>query len=191
VLHEHVLFLEKFLRSPIQTGAVAPSSVHLADRITSGIGLEEAGIVVELGPGTGAFTGAIVKRSRRGARLIAVELDPKFAQRVQGLFPEVQVLNIAAEDLPRHLGPGAAVDSVVSGLPWAAFDSVLQSRILSAVCSVLRPGGRFATFAYAHAAWLPPGQRFRKLLDESFSKVELTPVVWKNLPPAFVYRCQK
>jgi len=191
VLHEHVLFLEKFLRSPIRTGAVAPSSAELAERITSDIGLEEAGTIVELGPGTGAFTGAIVKRRREGARLVAVELDPNFARRVQERFPEVKVLNIHAEDLPQHLGDTPCVDSVVSGLPWAAFDSDLQGRILRSVCSVMRPGGRFATFAYAHASWLPPGQRFRRLLDASFSKVELTPVVWKNLPPAFVYRCQK
>jgi phospholipid N-methyltransferase len=190
-LHEHVFFLEKFLRKPITTGAVAPSSVYLAERITSGMGLEEANTVVELGPGTGAFTGAIVRRSKPGARLVAVELDPNFARRVQERFPEVNVLNIHAEDLPKHLGDTPCVDSIVSGLPWAAFDADLQSRILRSVCAVLRPGGRFATFAYAHAAWLPPGQRFRKLLDASFSRVELTPVVWKNLPPAFVYRCQK
>src|SRR6185503_18738237 len=78
--HEHVLFLKKFLRAPIQIGAVAPSSAGLAELITADIGLEQARLVVELGPGTGAFTGAIERRMRPDAKLVAVEVDPVFAR---------------------------------------------------------------------------------------------------------------
>ena len=53
----------------------------------------------------------------------------------------------------------------------------------------LRPGGRFATFAYVPAAQLPPGRRFRALLESCFARVETTRVVYWNFPPAFVYRC--
>jgi phospholipid N-methyltransferase len=55
----------------------------------------------------------------------------------------------------------------------------------------LRPGGRFATFAYVHGTPFPGGIRFRRMLRERFAKVSLSPVVWRNLPPAFVYRCEK
>jgi phospholipid N-methyltransferase len=55
----------------------------------------------------------------------------------------------------------------------------------------MRPGARFATFAYSHAAWMPPARKFRELLDSRFSQVETSKVVWRNVPPAFVYRCRK
>jgi phosphatidylethanolamine/phosphatidyl-N-methylethanolamine N-methyltransferase len=190
--HERALFLRKFLRAPVQIGAVAPSSAGLAAAITTGIGLEQAQCVVELGPGTGAFTGAIVSRLRPDVKLLAVELDPVFASTVQARFPQVRVVNGPAEGLAGYFdGPTGAVDCVVSGLPWAIFSLEQQTRILDAVLLALRPGGWFTTFAYAHASWLGPGLRFRRLLEANFSSVARTSVVWRNLPPAFVYRCRR
>ena len=83
----------------------------------------------------------------------------------------------------------SSVEVILSGLPWASFPKELQDRCLEAMFSVLPPGGRFATFAYLQGLMLPAGKRFRKLLDEHFSSVEISPTAWKNLPPAFVYRC--
>lgn len=80
---------------------------------------------------------------------------------------------------------------ILSGLPWAGFSRDPQQRLLAAVVNALRPGGRFATFAYIHASWLPSGRRFRRLLESSFRSVASAGVVWRNLPPAFVYRCEK
>ena len=65
------------------------------------------------------------------------------------------------------------------------------SAFSSTIVESLRPGGTFATFAYLHALCLPNARRFRKRLESVFTKVELSPVVWMNLPPAFVYRCTK
>jgi phospholipid N-methyltransferase len=55
----------------------------------------------------------------------------------------------------------------------------------------MKDGGKFATFAYLQGLIMPAGIRFRKQLETQFSKVEISKVVWKNLPPAIVYRCQK
>jgi phospholipid N-methyltransferase len=189
-LREHVLFLSKFLLRPFKTGAVVPSSDALGECITSGIGLEQAQTVVELGPGTGVFTRTIVRRAAPGARIMAVEIDDAFARVVKERCPRVEVVHGPAEDLPRYLD-GTPADCIVSSLPFAGFSVGLQTRILDAVHAVLRPGGWFTTFAYVHAAWLPPGQRFRRLLGRSFSSVERSAVVWNNVPPAFVYRCRK
>jgi phospholipid N-methyltransferase len=82
-----------------------------------------------------------------------------------------------------------AADCIVSGLPWAVFSSELQLRLLAAIRDALRSGGTFATFAYLHAAWLPAARRFREHLTSHFETVEESRVVWRNLPPAFVYRC--
>ncbi len=65
----------------------------------------------------------------------------------------------------------------------------MQHRILKAVLQSLAPGGQFVGFAYVHAMWLPTTLQFRRRLLRHFSRVETTPVVWRNLPPAFVYRC--
>ena len=85
----------------------------------------------------------------------------------------------------------ASADAILSGLPWANFSRELQERLLGAVVAGLRPGGRFATFAYVPAAHFPPGRRFRALLEASFPRVETTRLVYRNFPPAFVYRCVK
>ena len=80
---------------------------------------------------------------------------------------------------------------MISGLPWANFTPKLQRSILCSVAEHIAPGGYFATFAYLQGLMFPTGQRFRKLLGEVFSEVQTSPVIWKNLPPAFVYRCRK
>jgi phospholipid N-methyltransferase len=64
-----------------------------------------------------------------------------------------------------------------------------QDRILEAILSSLAPGGQFVAFAYVHALWFPPSLRFRRRPVQYFKRVETTPIVWRNLPQALVYRC--
>ena len=190
---EHGRFLTAFARNPQAVGAVAPSSRHLAAMIADDMGLQTADTVVELGPGTGVVTEAIAQRVRNGTLVLAVELNADLAAPLVRRFPRFHIINDSAERLVQHLRERGrdSADSIVSGLPWAAFGEDLQDRLLSAVEESLRPGGRFATFAYVHASWLPPARRFRSKLERRFSDVITTPVVWRNLPPAFVYRCRK
>lgn len=173
----------EFLRHPMLTGAIAPSSARLAETMTAGLGLERATHVVELGPGTGVFTEAVLALLRPEARLTAVEINPRFADALRERFPQVGVINGSAE----HRTPDD-IDVVVSGLPWTAMTADRQARILDVVTAKLVPNGRFTTFAYAHAAWTPPARRFAASLRSRFAVVERTSVVWGNLPPAFVYR---
>jgi phosphatidylethanolamine/phosphatidyl-N-methylethanolamine N-methyltransferase len=173
----------EFLRHPMLTGAIAPSSPRLAETMTAGLGLERAANVAELGPGTGVFTEAILALLRPEARLTAVEINPRFAAELSKRFPRADVVTGSAERLALD-----GVDVVVSGLPWTAMSADRQQRILDALTASLAPNGRFTTFAYAHAAWTPPARRFAASLRSRFAVVERTPVVWGNLPPAFVYR---
>ncbi len=184
-------FLGEFLRWPTTVGAVAPSSSYLAEEILRGIGLPEASVIVEYGPGTGVFTQKILATKSGGARLIAVEKNPKFAAHIRYRFPTVELLEGSVADLPAcfaRLGVGHA-DCVVSGLPWASFSGWEQERLLKATAAVLRPGGHFVTFAYIHGLLLPEARRFRERLRRQFRTVRTSRVVWRNLPPAFVYRC--
>jgi len=155
--------------------------------------LSSASVVVELGPGTGAVTGLILKRISRGTLFLPIELDPACVAVLKERFPGVKVFADSAERLPelvRQAGK-SQVDCVISGLPWANMPQKLQQRILGAIVECLPPGGVFNTFAYVHACWLPTARRFRASLANYFSEVQLSPVVWRNVPPAIVYRCTR
>jgi phospholipid N-methyltransferase len=189
---DRAYFLAEFIRRPFLTASITPSSRHLARAMVSDLGLSAADTVVELGPGTGVFTRLIELELNPLARLICVEINPDLARRVAERFPRALVVNDSAESLARHLtDTGTGVDCVISGLPWVILSAETQRRLLEPAVRALKPGGRFATFAYSHAAWLPAGRRFKALLESNFSRVEVSPHVWRNLPPAFVYRCRR
>ena len=186
-------FLARFCRHPRTVGAVLPSGRFLAEAMLDSVDWETADCVLEFGPGTGPFTRRVPDRLKPGAKFLAVERDPAFVARLNRELPHVDVAcadicDMAGELERRGLGPA---DAILCGLPWAAFPPDLQARLMTATLERLRPGGSFATFAYVQGAVLPAGRRFRALLGERFREVGASPVVWRNAPPAFVYRCVK
>ena len=196
--NEKAMFLVNWVKQPIETGALAPSSKRLARAMCETMHLGDNSVVVELGPGTGPFTKEIlrIQKEHKNTTYLAFELSDEFVALLKKNFPEhkdafikASAENIVAELKKRNL-PYA--DTVISGLPWAIFPAELQRGILDQVKLALRPGGRFCTFAYLQGLVLPAGQRFKQMLQEVFeSDVERSNIVWKNLPPAFVYRCEK
>ncbi|MBR2364152.1 MAG: hypothetical protein IKA79_03025 [Lentisphaeria bacterium] len=183
----------QFLKNPFSVGAVCPSSPELAQEISSFAGLENASSIAELGPGTGALTGAILNKKAPEACFFAIELNLSVLEVFRKKFPSVKVYNESAAnlaDIARRENL-TKVDSVISGLPWAAFPSALQDELLSAISSSLSEEGCFSTFSYLHCPLLPAGKRFREKLSRYFTRVETSSIVWKNVPPAFVYRCRK
>jgi len=186
-------FLKAFFRNSGQIGAIAPSSEALAGLMTDWLDWDSLGCVVEYGPGTGVFTEAVAKRLRGETRFFAVERDPQLAAICRNRCPGVEVLEDCVSrvpDLCRERGI-EQIDAIICGLPWAAFSPELQDRLLAAMFEVLPPGGKFATFAYWQGLALPAGQRFRKFLKSNFSTVTQSPTAWRNLPPAFVYHCER
>lgn len=187
------LFLRKFFASPKKIGAIAPSSQALARQIVNLANVKDARTVLELGPGTGSFTKVIARELQENAQFVAIEADPHLAVLLKNKMPQVRTVAGSAEHIQRIMNsyklPQA--DCIVSGLPWASFDAELQDRILNAALDALKPGGVFTTFSYVHAQPLRQAQRFRKKLNQTFRIVERSPIVWKNLPPAFVYCCEK
>jgi phospholipid N-methyltransferase len=157
------------------------------------VGLAEASVVVEYGPGTGAFTGEILRCVRADALFFAIEKNGALLAQFRKRFPRVRVFEDSVANVETILrGLGAdRVDAVICGLPWASFGNDLQETLLAATISVLRDGGRFATFAYLQGLLLPSGQAFKRRLRHHFSTVATSRTVWRNLPPAFVYRCTK
>ena len=186
-------FLLQFLRHPLNTGAIAPSSRALARAMVRGLDLHRASAVVEYGPGGGAFTGEILARLRPGALFVAIENNPAMYAAFRARYGRLNAVNDSAANVGAILASlGAShADCIVSGLPWASFGGRLQDELLAATCAALRDGGRFATFAYLQGLLLPSGRAFARQLAGCFAAVERSPVCWGNLPPAFVYRCVK
>lgn len=181
-------FLGAFVREPLTIGAVWPSSSALARKVVESCEITPGDTVVELGPGTGVFTELILQRLRSHGRFVAVEIHPSNVQFLRHRFPGSEIVHDSAENLSFHLGRQEA-DCIVSGLAWGNMLPPTQNRIFKAVLRSLAPGGQFVAFAYVHAAWLPTSLRFRKRLTRHFSRVAVTSVVWRNLPPAFVFQC--
>ncbi len=188
---ERLEFLGAFLRKPARTGSLAPSSVSLARAMIYGCDLKHAKTVVELGPGTGAFTRLILDRLGKQTRFIALELDAQHVSRLQERFPRMRVYRDSAERVQKYLPqPAKKADYIISGLPWANIQVKDQDRILDALLVSLSPDGMFTTFAYWHARWLPRARKFRERLESHFAEVKTSHVIWKNVPPAVVYRCR-
>jgi phospholipid N-methyltransferase len=186
-------FFREFLLNWKATGAVAPSSRHLARRIVEAAGIAGSRRILELGTGTGAFTELIHESMPSGAAYLGIDMNPKFIATLHGRFPAMRFETAAAQefDYAAFLGAGSSFDAIVSGLPWTAFPRPLQESILDHVLPHLRSGGVLATFAYTGFHLLPGGRSFRELLRGRCSRLETTRTVWRNLPPAFVYAAVK
>ncbi len=186
-------FLRQFVRDPATIGAVAPSSRTLAVRMVEWIDFGAADVVVEYGPGTGAFTAEILRRLRPDATYLGLEVSPVMVSHLRERFPRITVYEDCAANIRSRLQDHQvdAVDVIISGLPWAVFSEDVQDRILSESVEALADGGVFATFAYLQGLLMPAGIRFRNKLNSMFAAVETSRVTWFNLPPAFVYRCRK
>lgn len=188
-----ITFLGHFLRRPRAIGAVAPSSQGLVEQMLRPIDFREASVVVEYGPGTGVVTRLAMKRLREDGLFFAVEADEGFCRNLKSRIPELTVHHGSAAQVRSFLEEHGAkqADAIVSGLPWACFSEPLQDEILRETVAALPAGGKFVTFAYLQGLLLPSGIRFRRKLRQHFSRVESSPVVWSNFPPAFVYWCTK
>ncbi len=187
-----LLFLHQYVVKPAIVGAVMPSSQALAREMVSWLELDRARAVLEFGPGTGAFTKAILPRISKDCRLVLIELNRDFVGVLHRSFPGVKVYNesvASARSICDREGI-AMVDCIVSGLPWASFPQALQKSCLAAISSVLRPGGQFVTFAYRGVDMLPRARRFRDNLEACFREVTTSRTVAWNFPPACVYRCR-
>lgn len=190
---EHAVFLREFVRSPLRTASVIPSSAGLATQMLTALpgraDLDADPVVVELGPGTGTFTEAIQHRLAGRGRHLAVELNETMAAHVARRCPGVEVVLGAAADLPGILAargiPGA--DHVVSGLPWSAFAGPVGHALVDTIASVLVPAGVHTQFTYAWTRWAPPARRQLGQLRAAFDEVVVTRTVWRNFPPASVY----
>lgn len=188
-------FLREFVASPTSVGAIWPSSAALADRMCATAELPTAEMTIEFGPGTGVFTSEILRHLPDPSRFFAIESSANFVAATRRRCPTAKVWNDCATRAQKYLAEHGrqTCDRIISGLPFASFPPDLQDRLLDTILEILAPGGLFVTFAYLQGLALPSGRRFRHTLRSRFGheNVTTTPTVWRNIPPAFIYRARK
>ncbi|MDE0817613.1 MAG: methyltransferase domain-containing protein [Pirellulaceae bacterium] len=183
----------EFLRAPNKIGAVAGSSSILANKMLDEVDWETAKNIVEYGPGTGAITRHIAARLSAEQRFFAVELNDRFVAVLAKHCPTVKIRIGSVGDIRSICDSEEmpSVDAIISGLPWTAFGEELQNELLDAMFSVLSEQGQFITFAYLHGLPLSSAKRFRSVLEGVFDSVSVSPIVWRNMPPAIFYSCRR
>jgi phospholipid N-methyltransferase len=185
-------FAQQFFRQPRTTGALLPSGKALGQAMADSIDWDQVSIAVEIGPGSGAFTGELLRRVGDSNRLMLVEINPSFVDLLRSAHPELEIIQGNVEDLRSVLKNRSTVcvDAIVSGLPWTIFESNQQERMIASIRSSLCRKGQFSTFIYLQGLILPGGKRLVKLLEKNFKEIRRTKVVWANLPPAVIFKCR-
>ena len=183
-LDDEVQFIRSWIEKPLSTGAVMPSSRVLARAMARYVDPQAAGPVIELGPGTGPVTQALVKQGIDPARLILVEFNPDFCRLLRSRYPQATVVQGDAYRLRRLLETyvDEPVAAIVSGLPLVTKPLRTRLRLISDAMTLLAPGAPFVQFTYA---MLPPIPK-----ELSGVRAEASELIWMNLPPArvWVYR---
>ncbi|MGH3936213.1 MAG: class I SAM-dependent methyltransferase [Pseudonocardiaceae bacterium] len=185
------------MRAPRDVGTLLPSGPELARRLAAVVPRDGmAGrptVVVEIGAGAGAVTGAIAEQADQDAVVIAIEKDPELADRLRARELGVQVVTADAATLPAILAAHgvARADVIVSVLPWTLFGSRQQRELLTTFAAALHSDGVFTAAAYSLGYWTASARRFRRELDQTFGEVLPTRTMWRHLPPAMTYVCRR
>jgi len=176
---DYLRFLRAWFTRPVQMGAVAPSSFALAEIATAEIG-PDCAPVLELGPGTGVFTRALIRRGVVEDSLVLAEFDAGFAQLLETRFSKARVLCTDAARLPPDV---ASVGAVISALPLSSMPLRQVYAILTAAFHRLPAKGAFYQVTYRRNCPVP-----RRLLDRLGLKATRIGGTMRNIPPASVYR---
>lgn len=183
-------FVKAAIRNPLEVSTVFPTSRQLAKKLLDVSGTSHAEKVVELGTGTGAITRHLAPILRDPVNYIGVELDPKMVEYMRREYRSLRFEPGLASDLGRWVAD-ASIDVVISSLPWSLFSEDTQEKTIAAIHTALRDGGSFTTYICANAMLSPLAGAFLRRLRETFKKVDRSPLEWRNLPPAYVYRAVK
>jgi phosphatidylethanolamine/phosphatidyl-N-methylethanolamine N-methyltransferase len=183
-LDDEVRFIRSWIEKPLTTGSVTPSGRALARAMAGYVDALRVGPVIELGPGTGPVTEALLAQGVDASRLVLVEFDPTFCCLLRARYPDATVVQGDAYNLKRLLAgllqqPAAAV---VSGLPLFTKPLRTRLRLLFEAFALMSPGAPFVQFTYNAVSPIP--NRLDRVRAEASERI------WMNIPPArvWVYR---
>jgi phosphatidylethanolamine/phosphatidyl-N-methylethanolamine N-methyltransferase len=177
-----VVFSLEALSRPRQIGAVAPSSRRLAQAMAHWLPSQHDAWVIELGPGTGSVTRALLDRGHAPERLLAIEKSAKMVELLHQHFPQAQTVEGDALDLElllkQHGGQPGQVPAVISSLPLVNFDPQTADQLAQKIYDVLQPGGLYVQFTYHLLR--KQAEALRRFQPHA------SKIIWLNLPPARV-----
>ena len=175
-------FFMQFIRHPRTIGAIAPSGKALAAKMMEPVCFSRAKCIVEYGPGTGSFTKELVRRKRSHTKLLVIEQNPVFYEKLKKEFasePNVHLIQGDAADVNHYLSQFGfqTADYIISGLPFTSLPKTVSEEILLATQKAIGAKGRFLTFQYS----LAKQNFFMEYFHITGRLLE-----FKNLPPAYV-----
>jgi len=186
-LSDSTVFLREWIVNPQRTGAVAPSSPQLGAAMARWLPRNPESFVLELGPGTGAVTDALLKYGLREDRLVGIEKNPTMAKILRKRFRQANIITGDAWDLDKLLAelplPVVSVGAVISSLPLLNFPKEEADSLARKIRQILEPRGRWVQYSYQIVKDRSRGGEHFKLIASK--------VVWFNLPPARVSVYQK
>jgi phosphatidylethanolamine/phosphatidyl-N-methylethanolamine N-methyltransferase len=186
-LSDSTVFLREWLVNPQRTGAVEPSSPMLGAAMARWLPRNPESYVLELGPGTGAVTDALLKYGLREDRLLGIEKNATLATILRKRFHEAHIITGDAWDLDTLLAelpkPIASVGAVISSLPLLNFPKEQADSLAQKIRGILEPRGRWVQYSYQIVKDRSRGGEDFRLLASK--------IVWFNLPPARVSVYQK
>ena len=166
-------------------GSIIPSSRFLEKRIIEAANVNSASVVVELGPGTGGTTRALLNAMPQDARLISIELNAFFHNMISQIEDDRLIPHLGSacdiRDILAEYNLDAA-NAVISGIPFSTMSRNLGTQIIEAVSSVLAPQGRFVAYQTRDRV----ATLCRPIMGSEQEEMEFF-----NLPPTRIYHWEK
>lgn len=192
------MFAEEALADFSTTAAIAPSSHHLAAAMLKPLPLAQARVVVEFGPGTGAITQALLNELPPLATLLVFEINLRFYNYLKTRFsdPRLVLIHSSAENMDLELRQRGylEVDAVASSLGLGLMSERDRHALFERLLPFVHERTVFTQYQYIHALQCENGRvrrlDLRPLLDQYFASVQ-SKLIWRNLPPAFVFACRR
>ena len=191
-------FMAEALADFGKVGAIAPSSRYLVRAMLEPLSLGTAKVAVELGPGTGAMTRALLQLLPRDTPLFAFEINPRFTRHLRATVsdPRLVVIDAPAEAMQKELSRRgyARVDAILSSLALGFMSDRQRQGLLEVISGSLSEAGAFTQYQYLHCLqfsdWQLSKLDLSRLLSRYFRSVQRK-MIWPNLPPAFVFACRE
>lgn len=183
-IEDEARFIRTWIENPLKTGAVSPSSPELCREMAAHVDITSTGVVIELGPGTGPVTEALLARGLPPERLVLIEYDGDFCRLLRERFPGVTVVQGDAYALRQTLGAMAdqPVAAVVSSLPLMTRPPSVRKALLAEALDMVVPGAPYIQFTYAAKPPVPHGPAYETQRGKR---------IWRNIPPARVWIYRK
>lgn len=186
-------FIKGTLRDPAAVGSIFPSSKYVAREYLRDVDFDEDTSVLELGPGTGPITELLYERMEAPSNYLGIEQDAGYVDVLEDRFPEMHFIEGSAEHSVEYLQESGIgdVDLIISVLPFTTLPEAVRTCIYDEIDELMTEGTLFRAIILSTAYPTENSRRFRRRMNQRFGEFERSPMVWRNIPPAFILTWQR